>query len=99
MKTALKVLSIVLKAITIIFSIIGGVMTITMVMLAKPAVNHVYDVVDETEDIDPDDEDQDSAMMAEAYRRTLTDPRIKCNKFVHAVAYCIGRFTSFVANL
>lgn len=99
MKTLFNVLSIIVKIATIIMAIVGTIMTITMIVLAKPTVNHVYDVVEECEDLDPDSEDQDVALMSEAYRRTLSDPRVKCNKFVHAVAYGVGRFTSFVANL
>ena len=99
MKTLFNVLSIVLKIATIIMAIIGMIMTITMIVLAKPAVYNVYDVVDECDSINPDDEAQDVAIMTEAYRRTLSDPRVKGNKFINTVAHGVGRFTSFVANL
>ena len=99
MKTLFNILSIIVKVLVAIFSIVGVIMIITMVILAKPAVYHVYDVVEECEDLDPDNETQDIELMSEAYKRTLSDPRVQRNKFVQAVAYGIGRFTSFVANL
>ena len=99
MKNTLKALSIVLKVITIIFSIIGAIITIAMVIVAKPVVNHVYDVVDDCDNLDPDDETQDAALMAEAYRRTISDPSVKRSKFINAVCYGVGKFISFVANL
>lgn len=98
MKTLFNVLSVIVKAITVIMACIGVVMTIAMVILAKPSVYHVYDVVEES-DLDPDDEDQDVALMSEAFSRTMADPRVKGSKFINAVAYGVGRFTSFVANL
>lgn len=99
MKTLFSIIGIIVKIATIIMAIIGVIMTITMIVLAKPAVYNVYDVVDDCEDLDPDNEDQDAALMAEAYRRTLSDPRVKNSRFIHAVACGVGRFTSFVANL
>lgn len=99
MKTAMNIVAIIIKIATISMAIVGTIMTIAMVILAKPAVYHVYDVVEECEDLDPDNETQDIELMSEAYKRTLSDPRVQRNKFVQAVAYGIGRFTSFVANL
>ena len=99
MKTLFNIISIIVKIAIAIMAIVGATMTIAMVILAKPTVYNVYDVVDECEDLDPDNEDQDAALMAEAYRRTLSDPRVKGSRFIHAVACGVGRFTSFVANL
>lgn len=100
MKTMLNVLSVIVKIATIFFAIIGAILTLRIIILAKPAVNHVYDVVEETgDDLDPDDEDQDNRITTEAFRRTLSDPRIKGNAFVNAVDRGIGMFASFVANL
>ena len=99
MKTLFNIISIIVKIAIAIMAIVGATMTIAMVILAKPTVYNVYDVVDECEDLDPDNEDQDAALMAEAYRRTLSDPRIKDSKFLNAVSCGIGRFASFVANL
>ena len=99
MKTTLKVLFAILKIGIFIFAIIGAIYTAVLVIMAKPAVNHVYDVIDEYEgDLDPD-EDQDKNLTAEAFSRTMADPRIKNCKFINAVAYGVGKFTSFVANL
>ena len=98
MKTTLKVLYIVLKVVTIFFSIIGMALTAKMIILAKPAVCHVDDVFEECEDLDPNDEDQNNRLVAEACRRTMADPRAK-GSFVHAVDYCVGKFVCFVANL
>lgn len=99
MKTLFNILSIIVKIMMTIFSIIGLIMTIAMVILAKPAVHHVYDVVEECEDLDSNDETQGINLMTEAYRRTFSDPKVKNSKFIHAVECGIGRFTSFVANL
>lgn len=99
MKIALKTLSIIVKVITSIMAIIGVILTARVIILAKPAVDHVADVADEYDgDIDPDDEDQNNRIAIEAFRRALSDPRCK-GRFVHAVDYCIGVFASFVANL
>lgn len=98
MKTALKIMSAILKVGTIFFAIIGMAITAKMVILAKPAVDHVDDVFDECEDLDPNNEDQNNRLVAEACRRTMADPRTK-SSFVHAVDYCIGKFVYFVANL
>lgn len=99
MKSTLKVLSVVIKVLTVIFAVIGAIMTVAMVILAKPSVYHVYDVVEECENLDPDDETQDIELMSEAFGRTMADPRVKGSRFIHAVAYGVGKFTSFVANL
>ena len=99
MKTMLSILSVIIKVILAIFSIVGMIMTVAMIILAKPAVNHAYDVVEECDNLDPDDEAQDHQLTAEVISRTLSDPRVKGSKFIHLVARCIGRFTSFVANL
>ena len=99
MKTLFNIVGVVAKVITILFSIIGAILMARMVILAKPAINHVYDVVEETNDLNPDDEDQDNRLMSEAYRRTYSDPCIKNNKFVNAVDRGVAKFVSFVANL
>lgn len=99
MKTTLKVLSVIIKVIVIIFSIIGVILTAAMVIMAKPAAYHVYDVIEECDDLDPDDEDQDRNLTAEAFKRTLADPQIKGSRFLHAVCCGIGKFISFVANI
>ena len=98
MKTLFSIISIIVKVVTIFFSIIGMVLTAKMIILAKPAVGHVDDVFEECEDLDPNDEDQNNRLVAEACRRTMADP---CSKgsFVHAVDYCVGKFVCFVANL
>ena len=91
--------SIIAKILVIIFAIIGVIYTAVLVIMAKPAVNHVYDVIDEYEgDLDPD-EDQDRNITADAFSRTMADPQIKDSRFLHAVAYGVGKFASFVANL
>lgn len=99
MKTLFNILSIIVKVLVAIFSIVGVIMIITMIILSKPAVYNVYNVVEECEDLDPDNETQDIELMSEAYKRTLSDPRVQHSKFINAVAYGIGKFTSFVANL
>ena len=99
MKTLFNILSIVLKIMMAIFSIIGVILTVRMVILARPAVEHIDAVADETNDIDPDDEDQDVALTTETYRKFLSDPRVRYNKFVNAVDYCVGKFVTFVGNL
>lgn len=100
MKTAMKVLSIIAKVATISMAVIGAILTLRIIILAKPAVNHVYDVVEETgDDFDPDDEDQDNKITTEVFRRTLSDPRVKGNAFVNAVDRGVGMFATFVANL
>lgn len=99
MKTLFNVLSTVAKAITVIFAIIGVILTIAVAIIGKVSVNYVYDVVDECEIIDPDDETQDVALMTEAFSRTIADPRVKHNKFINTVEYGVGRFASFLANL
>ena len=99
MKTVLKVLAIIMKIATIIFAIIGVIYTAVLIIIAKPAVNHVYDVIDEYDgNLDPD-EDQDRNLTSEAFSRTMADPRVKDNRFINAVAYGVGKFASFVANL
>lgn len=99
MKTALKVLFAIIKIVIIIFAIVGVTATIVASIICRIFGNHFYDVVEETDDLDPDDEDQDLAITTEAYRRTLSDPRVMHNKFVRVVGYGVGRFSSFVANL
>ena len=99
MKTMLNVLSIIIKIAIVIFAIIGVIMSIFMIILGKVYVNNVYDVVDETEDLDPDDEDQDHQLTTEAVSRTLADPELKNNRFVNAVSCSVNRIASFVANL
>lgn len=98
MKTTLKVLSVIIKVILIIFSVIGVILTAVMVIMAKTAVNHVYDVIEEADNLDPD-EDQDRDLTAEAFSRTMADPRVKDNRFINAVSYGVGKFASFVANI
>lgn len=98
MKIALKTLSIIVKVITSIMAIIGVILTARVIILAKPAVDHVADVADEYDDIDPDNEDQNNRIATEAFRRALSDPRCK-GRFVHAVDYCVGMFATFVGNL
>ena len=99
MKTLFSIIATIAKILVIIFSIIGVIYTAVLVVMAKPAVNHVYDVIDEYEgDLDPD-EDQDRNITAEAFSRTMADPQIKGSRFINAVAYGVGKFTSFVANL
>lgn len=99
MKSTLKVLATIIKIATIVMAVVGAIMTIAMVILAKPSVYHVYDVVEECDNLDPDNETQDIELMSEAFGRTMADPRVKGSKFINAVAYGVGRFTSFVANL
>lgn len=99
MKTVLKVLAIIMKIATIIFAIIGVIYTAVLIIMAKTAVYHVYDVIEEADNLDPDDEDQDNRLMTEAFSRTMADPRIKNCKFINAVSHGVGRFASFVANL
>ena len=99
MKTTLKVLSVIIKVILIIFSVIGVIYTAVLVIMAKPAVNHVYDVIDEYDGSLYPDEDQDRNITAEAFSRTMADPRIKNCKFINAVSYGVGKFASFVANI
>ena len=98
MKTTLKVLSVIIKVTLIIFSIIGVIYTAVLVIMAKTAVNHVYDVIEEVDNLDPD-EDQDRDLTAEAFSRTMADPRVKDNRFINAVSYGVGKFASFVANI
>lgn len=98
MKTTLKVLSVIIKVTLIIFSIIGVIYTAVLVIMAKTAVNHVYDVIEEADNLDPD-EDQDRDLTAEAFSRTMADPRVKDNRFINAVSYGVGKFASFVANI
>ena len=99
MKTTLKVLSVIIKIVIFIFAIIGAILTAAMLIMAKPAAYHVYDVIEEADNLDPDDEDQDRCLTAEAFKRTLADPQIKGSRFLHAVCGGIGKFISFVANL
>lgn len=99
MKTTLKILSGVVMAATVIFAIIGAIMSIFMLMIGKIYVNHVYDVVEECDVLDPDDEDQDVALTTEAISRTLADPKLRSNKFINAVSYWVNKIDSFVANL
>ena len=98
MKTTLKVLFVIIKVTLIIFSIIGVIYTAVLVIMAKTAVNHVYDVIEEADNLDPD-EDQDRDLTAEAFSRTMADPRVKDNRFINAVSYGVGKFASFVANI
>ena len=99
MKTTLKVLSVIIKIILIIFAIIGVIYTAVLAIMAKPAVNHVYDVIDEYDGSLYPDEDQDRNITAEAFSRTMADPRVKDNRFINAVSYGVGKFASFVANI
>ena len=97
MKTTLKVLSIIIKIVLAIFSIVGIISTIAMVILAKPLVNNMYDMMDD-DNLDPDDEDQDIDLSTEAYRRTISDPRAN-GKFINALCHGVGKFIILVANL
>ena len=99
MKTTLKVLFAILKVITVIMAIVGVIYTAVLIIMAKPAVNHVYDVVEECDGIDPDDEVQDRNLTAEAFSRTMADPRIKNCKFINVVSHSVNRIASFIANL
>ena len=99
MKTLFNIISIIVKIATIIMAIVGLISTIIVSIIGNVYVNHVYDVVGETDSVDPDDEDQDLALTTEAFSRTMADPRIKDSKFINAVGCGIGRFASFVANL
>ena len=99
MKTLFNVLSIIIKIATIVMAIIGAIMSIYMLILGEVYVNNVYCVVDETEDLDPDDEDQDHQLTTEAVSRTLADPRLKSSKFINVVSRSVNRIASFVANL
>lgn len=99
MKTLFNIISIIVKVVTIFFSIIGIILTAKMVIVAKPAVSILHDATDSCEDLDPDDEDQDVALTTATYRRFLSDPRVRYNKFVNAVDYCVGKFVCFVGNL
>lgn len=98
MKTILKILSIIIKIVLAFFSIVGIISTIAMIAFAKPAVTAYSDVMDECENLDPDDEDQDIELSAEAYRRTISDPRAN-GKFINALCYVVGKFILFIANL
>ena len=100
MKTALKVLTIAIKATTIIMAVIGTIMSIYMLMIGKVYVNNIYDVVDEHWDaFDPDDEAQDKQLTTEAVSRTLADSKLNNSKFINVVSRSVNRIVSFVANL
>lgn len=99
MKTAMNIVATIAKAIVVIFAIIGVTATIVTSIICHIYGNHFYDVVEECDNLDPDDEDQDTEITTEAYRRTLSDPRVRRSKLINVVSRGIGKFTSFVANL
>lgn len=101
MKTLFNVLSIIVKVITILFAVIGAIMSIFMLIMGKVYINNVYDVVDafvEFGDFDPDNECQNLAITRQALDMTMGDPRIRNNKFIKAVSRSVNRIVSFVAN-
>ena len=86
MKTALKVLSVIVKAITIIFAVIGVMLSIVTVITTKTFIDHVDDIIDE-------DEGKDAIEIAsEAYGKVVIDERVRGNAIVKIASKVLDPF-------
>ena len=99
MKTLFNIIAVIAKITTIVMAIVGVVLTIVTMIIGNTYIDHVYDVVEECDPLAPDDEAQGDQLTAEAFRRTMADPRVKNSKFIKAVDWIEGEIASFVANL
>lgn len=80
MKTTMKIMSIILKSITVIMAIIGVVLTAVTVITTKTFFSHVDDIIDE--DLMDEDEKDAIEIVSEAYGKAVVDDRVMNNPII-----------------